>query len=84
MDYFTLFDSISSASPFSIGSQIIVNLFFRLGVSEKHFSWEVSTTVSQKLEENFTNIICVIKHTVCYIPHYGVGNFDINIGVHFS
>ena len=36
----TLFVSISSARPFSIGSQIIVSLFFLLGVSAKHLSWE--------------------------------------------
>lgn len=40
--------SMSSASPLSRGSAIIVILFFLLGVSAKHFRLLVSTTVSQK------------------------------------
>ena len=40
--------SMSSERPFSIGSAIIVILFFLFGVSAKHFKLEVSTTVSQK------------------------------------
>eukprot|EP00890_Picochlorum_soloecismus_P006733 jgi/Picsp_1/885/NSC_04373-R1_---NA--- len=36
-----------SASPWSKGSAIIVNLFFLLGVSAKHFKLLVSITVSQ-------------------------------------
>ena len=41
-------DSISLASPASIGSAMNVSLFFLFGVSEKHFIEEDSTTVSQK------------------------------------
>ena len=40
--------SMSSASPLSSGSAIMVILFLRLGVSAKHLREDVSTTVSQK------------------------------------
>mmetsp|Transcript_20010 Transcript_20010/g.60456 ORF Transcript_20010/g.60456 Transcript_20010/m.60456 type:complete len:208 (-) Transcript_20010:2063-2686(-) len=41
--------SISSARPLSSGSATMVSLLRLLGVSAKHFSWLVSTTVSAKL-----------------------------------
>ena len=40
--------SMSSANPFSRGSAIIVSFDLPFGVSAKHLSEEVSTTVSQK------------------------------------
>jgi hypothetical protein len=39
---------MSSARPRSSGSATMVSLLRLLGVSAKHFSWLVSTTVSQK------------------------------------
>lgn len=39
---------MSSARPRSSGSATIVSLLRLLGVSAKHLSWLVSTTVSQK------------------------------------
>mmetsp|Transcript_622 Transcript_622/g.2016 ORF Transcript_622/g.2016 Transcript_622/m.2016 type:complete len:398 (-) Transcript_622:1579-2772(-) len=41
--------SMSCAKPLSSGSAIIVNLFRLFGVSAKHFSDDVSTTVSQNV-----------------------------------
>mmetsp|Transcript_40337 Transcript_40337/g.95845 ORF Transcript_40337/g.95845 Transcript_40337/m.95845 type:complete len:243 (+) Transcript_40337:982-1710(+) len=54
--------SMSSASPFSNGSAMRVSLFFLLGVSAKHFSDDVSTTVSQKETEGSAVLISISEY----------------------
>mmetsp|Transcript_8417 Transcript_8417/g.25292 ORF Transcript_8417/g.25292 Transcript_8417/m.25292 type:complete len:297 (+) Transcript_8417:599-1489(+) len=49
--------SRSSATPLSSGSAIMVSLLRRFGVSEKHLSDEVSTTVSQKATTGSATLI---------------------------
>jgi len=55
--------SMSSASPFSSGSAIIVILFFLLGVSAKHLSDDVSTTVSQNATTGSATFISAHQST---------------------
>lgn len=54
---------MSSASPFSSGSAIIVILFFLLGVSAKHLSDDVSTTVSQNATTGSATFISAHQST---------------------
>mmetsp|Transcript_1983 Transcript_1983/g.4026 ORF Transcript_1983/g.4026 Transcript_1983/m.4026 type:complete len:292 (-) Transcript_1983:1689-2564(-) len=54
--------SMSSASPFSRGSAMRVSLFFLLGVSAKHLSDDVSTTVSQKETEGSAVLISISEY----------------------
>ncbi len=59
---------MSSARPRSRGSATIVSLFRLLGVSAKHFSWLVSTTVSAKLttgSATFTSISLYSSRRSC-------------------
>ena len=49
---------MSSARPLSRGWEIIVSLFSLLGVSPKHFTMLVSTTVSQKETTGSETLIC--------------------------
>lgn len=55
---------MSSASPFSKGSAIIVSLFRLFGVSAKHLSEDVSTTVSQKATTGSATLMSATEFTI--------------------
>mmetsp|Transcript_4690 Transcript_4690/g.11810 ORF Transcript_4690/g.11810 Transcript_4690/m.11810 type:complete len:276 (-) Transcript_4690:1588-2415(-) len=59
----TLPASMSSARPFSRGSAIIVSLERWFGVSAKHLSDEVSTTVSQKVTTGSDTLTSISAYT---------------------
>uniref|UniRef100_A0A2M3ZW88 Putative secreted peptide n=1 Tax=Anopheles braziliensis TaxID=58242 RepID=A0A2M3ZW88_9DIPT len=53
---------MSSASPFSSGSAIIVILFFLFGVSAKHLSEDVSTTLSQNATTGSATLMSISEY----------------------
>ena len=75
---------MSSANPFSRGSAIIVILFFLFGVSAKHFSDEVSTTVSQKdTTGSATKNERGLRWIDGIVKTIQIRTFDIDFRIHF-
>ena len=70
---FTIWFSISSARPFSRGSDIIVILFLLFGVSAKHFKEDVSTTVSQNETTGSATLISGTKNKIHFFSKQSSG-----------